>query len=67
MQVYSVLERVAYEGDSLLGVFGSRQEAEQFARSQEFFEKSKGWGTSYGVVESELGASVSWEDFQEVE
>ena len=56
MKVYSVLEVVDYEGSSLLGVFGSREEAVSFAQGQDGYGKYKEY--SYGVVESELGQAV---------
>lgn len=57
MKVYSVIEVVEYEGSSLLGVFGSKQEAVDFAKSQEsYVEKWSSYGMS--VVESELGQAV---------
>lgn len=54
MKVYSVLLSVQYEGEDLLGVFGSREEAFSFARQQEWR-----YG-DYGVVESELGQSIDF-------
>lgn len=58
MKVFSVLYHVAYEGQDLVGVFGSRDEAVAFARSQLNFGK---YGSeSYGVVESELGQPVDF-------
>lgn len=63
MLVYSVLCSVDYEGQDLLGVFGSREEAVQFARSQQGFGQ---WpGHSWGVVESQLGQPVDF--YQDVE
>lgn len=56
MKVYSVLLSVQYEGENLLGVFGSREEAVSYAR----FVKSQGWG-DYGVVESELGQPIDFD------
>ena len=53
MRVYSVLEFVDYEGSSLLGVFGSREDAVRFLERQRQFP-----GYSYGYVESELGQEV---------
>lgn len=58
MRVYSVLLHVAYEGQDLLGVFGSREEAVAFARSQEHFGRYQ--SESYGVVECELGQPVDF-------
>lgn len=58
MRVYSVVLSVDYEGEDLLGVFGSREEAVAFARSQEGYQK--GWYGDYGVVESELGQPVDF-------
>lgn len=57
MKVYSVLEVVDYEGSSLLGVFGSRQDALEFLKSYPGFERQS-LGYSYGYVESELGQAV---------
>lgn len=54
MRVYSVLLSVDYEGEDLLGVFASREEAVAFARAQEQM-----YG-SYGVVESELGQPIDF-------
>ena len=54
MKVYSVLRHVQYEGQDLLGVFGSREEAVMFAKSK--VEKY----SDIGVVESELGQSVDF-------
>lgn len=59
MLVYSVLRQVPYEGCDLLGVFGSREEALVFGRSQ--VDK---W-SDVGVVESELGQSVDFYDMVE--
>lgn len=61
MKVYSVLLSVDYEGQDLLGVFGDRESAVQFARSQQGFGQYA--NHSWGVVESELGQSV---DFYEM-
>lgn len=58
MQVYSVLLSVQYEGEDLLGVFGSREEALEFVRSQEYFQQRM-YG-DYGVVESELGQPIDF-------
>lgn len=54
MKVYSVLLSMQYEGEDLLGVFGSREEAVSFARQQEWR-----YG-DYGVVESELGQPIDF-------
>jgi len=54
MRVYSVLLSVLYEGEDLLGVFGSREEAVSFARQQDQL-----YG-DYGVVESELGQPIDF-------
>lgn len=54
MRVYSVLLSVQYEGEDLLGVFGSREEAVSFARQQDPL-----YG-DYGVVESELGQPIDF-------
>jgi hypothetical protein len=56
MQVYSVLRHVQYEGQDLLGVFGSREQAVEFARGQ------RDQWSDVGVVESELGQSVDFYD-----
>ena len=57
MIVYSVLESIEYEGSSLLGVFGSRDEAVTYIRSYDGYVLE--WpGYSYGVVVSELGQPV---------
>lgn len=64
MQVYSVLSSVDYEGENFLGVFGSREEAESFARSHDHFGRYS--SISFGVVKSQLGqpidfhATVDW-------
>ena len=58
MRVYSVLLSVQYEGEDLLGVFGSREEALEFVRSQEYFQQRL-YG-DYGVVESELGQPIDF-------
>lgn len=57
MKVYSVLRHVQYEGEDLLGVFGSREDAMEFAKS-----KIDQW-SDMGIVESELGQPV---DFYEM-
>ena len=59
MLVYSVIEQIDYEGGSLLGVFGSREQAEQFVRSYDGFQRQYP-GYSYGVVESELGQEIDF-------
>ncbi len=59
MIVYSVLEQIDYEGCDLLGVFGSREDAEQFIRSYAGFICQYA-GHSYGYVESELGQPVDY-------
>lgn len=70
MKVFSVLLSVDYEGQDLLGVFGDRESAVKFARSQDGFGKYQ--SHSYGVVESELGqpvdffGMVEWVDPEEV-
>ena len=59
MKVYSVVEEVDYEGGTLLGVFGSKDEAVQFAKS--YRGHMEQWvGYSYGVVESELGQPMDY-------
>jgi hypothetical protein len=52
MKVYSVLLSVAYEGQDLLAVFGSREKAVAYAMQQDWR-----YG-EYGVVESELGQPI---------
>jgi hypothetical protein len=59
MKVYSVLEDVDYEGQCLIGVFGSREEAVEFVKSQDGYKREHG-DVSYGVVESELGQEVDY-------
>jgi len=59
MKVYSVLRHMQYEGSDLLGVFGSREQAQEFARAQ-----VDQW-SDIGVVESELGQPVDF--YQSVE
>ena len=56
MIVYSVLRHVDYEGQDLLGVFGLREQAVEFARRQ------RDQWSSVGVVESELGQPVDFYD-----
>ena len=56
MKVYSVLRHVQYEGEDLLGVFGSREDALKFVESQS--EDKKYY--DFGVVESELGQEVDF-------
>ena len=58
MRVYSVLVSVDYEGQDLLGVFASREEAVAFARAQEGFGQYPSY--SWGVVESELGQPIDF-------
>jgi hypothetical protein len=54
MIVYSVLVFVDYEGSELLGVFGDRESALAFARSQPAHQRH--WaGYCLGVVACELG------------
>jgi hypothetical protein len=57
MQVYSVLEFVDYEGSSLLGVFGSSEDAVKFLQSYRGYQRQFP-GYSYGYVESELGQEI---------
>jgi hypothetical protein len=57
MRVYSVLEFVDYEGSSLLGVFGSREDAVRYLESHPW-RLSQFPGYSYGYVESELGQEI---------
>ena len=52
MKVYSVLGSIPYEGDVLLGIFGSREDA------MEFISKQPEHYHQYGVLESELGQPV---------
>lgn len=59
MIVYSVLEQVDYEGCDLLGVFGSREDAERFIRGHDGFVRQYP-GHSYGYVESQLGQPVDF-------
>jgi hypothetical protein len=56
MKIYSVILSVDYEGEDLLGVFGSREDAVEFIKSQESYQKK--WYGDYGVVESELGQPI---------
>jgi hypothetical protein len=56
MKVYSVLLSTRYEGEDLLGVFASREQAEAFARSQEWYSAS----SQFGIVESELGQPIDF-------
>jgi len=51
-----------YEGADLLGVFGSREQAVDFIKQQEGYQRS--W-YNFGVVESELGQLVDWVDIVE--
>ena len=58
MIVYSVLMFMDYEGSELLGVFGDRESAVAFARSQPAHQS--GWaGYTWGVVACELGQPVN--------
>ena len=59
MIVYSVLRHVDYEGEDLLGVFGSREEALLFAQA-----RVDRW-SSMGIVASELGQTVDFYDMVE--
>jgi hypothetical protein len=61
MKVYSVLRHMQYEGEELLGVFASREDALKFVESQS--EDKKYY--DFGVVESELGQKVDF--FSDVE
>ena len=56
MTVYSVLLSTNYEGEDLLGVFASREQAEAFARSQEWYPAS----SQFGIIESELGQPIDF-------
>jgi len=57
MIVYSVLMFMDYEGSELLGVFGDRESALAFARSEPAHQR--GWaGYTLGVVACELGQPV---------
>lgn len=63
MKVYSLLGFVDYEGDSLLGVFGSLEDVRSFVeRERESYGlgwRSESLGYSkLGYVVSELGSSV---------
>jgi len=58
MKVYSALISVDYEGEDLLGVFGSREEAVEFCRNHDIFDKYSAY--SFGVVESELGQPIDF-------
>jgi hypothetical protein len=58
MKVYSAILSVPYEGQDLLGVFSTFEEAVQLIKQEEGYQKR--WG-DYGVVESELGQPVEWE------
>ena len=66
MQLYSVLQKIDYEGFDLMAVFASRKEAEEFCKVQPGYLAQ--WaGYSYGVVESTLGQPVdSFNEFEEV-
>jgi hypothetical protein len=57
MIVYSVLERIDYQGCDLMGVFASREAAEQFIRSYPGFVRQDP-GHHYGYVESALGQPI---------
>lgn len=69
MKVYSVCFSEQFEGEELLGVFGSREEAVEFVKSQTGYKN--GWGQhgapysprfgQYGVVESELGKPIDFD------
>jgi hypothetical protein len=59
MIVYSVLRHIDYEGQDLLGVFGSLEQAQEFARG-----RLDRW-SQVGIVESELGQPVDF--YQSVE
>jgi hypothetical protein len=63
MKVYSVILSVQYEGDDFLGVFGSREDAVEFIKGQEGYQKK--WYGDYGVVESELGQPVDTHEMVE--
>ena len=54
MKVYSVRRHVQYEGEDLLGVFGSREDAVVFAQGQlsQYHD--------VGIVESELGQEIDF-------
>ena len=66
MKVYAVLFAVDYEGETLKGVFATKEEAVSFAKSQENFGKHD--SEQYGVVECELGQPVdTFENFEFVE
>ena len=58
MKVYSAILSVPYEGQDLLGVFGTFEEAVQLIKQEEGYQKQ--WG-DYGVVECELGQPVDWQ------
>jgi hypothetical protein len=57
MIVYSALERIDYQGCDLMGVFASREAAEQFIRSYPGFVRQYP-GHHYGYVESALGQPI---------
>lgn len=59
MKVYSAILSVPYEGQDLLGVFGTFEEAVQLIKTQEGYQKQ--WYGDYGVVECELGQPVDWQ------
>ena len=54
MIVYSVSRHIDYEGQDLLGVFGSREQAVEFARG-----RLDRW-SRVGIVESELGQEIDF-------
>ena len=56
MKVYAVVLAVDYEGETLNGVFATKEDAVAFAKSQENFGKYN--SEHYGVVECELGQPV---------
>jgi hypothetical protein len=56
MKVYAVVKTVQYEGDELIGVFASAEQAEQFIRAHKDFGKWQ--GSSFGYVECELGQEI---------
>jgi hypothetical protein len=56
MKVYSVMRHVQYEGEDLLGVFGSREDAEKYVSRQE--DKKDYY--DFGIVESELGQEIDF-------
>jgi hypothetical protein len=54
MIVFSVLRHIDYEGQDLLGVFGLREQAVEFARA-----RIDRW-SQMGIVESELGREIDF-------